>query len=39
MKYKKHEKNLLARIKDWENRKGMNTYSKHQHKRPGSQKS
>lgn len=30
--------NLTARIKDWEARKGRNTISGHEHKKPGSQK-
>lgn len=36
MKYKKRLKNLEARVKAWEARKGMNPYSHHLHKKPGS---
>lgn len=35
MKYKKHLKNLAARIREWENQKG----NKSGFKKPGSQKS
>lgn len=38
MKYKKYLKNLDARVKDWEAKKGQNKNSGHQHKKPGSQK-
>ena len=37
MKYKNKLKNLDARIKAWEARKGMNQVSGHLHKKPGSQ--
>jgi hypothetical protein len=36
MKYKKRLKNLEARIKAWNERKGMNQVSGHLHKKPGS---
>jgi hypothetical protein len=38
MKYKKHLKNLDARIKAWEARSGKNKESGHLHMKPGSQK-
>lgn len=36
MKYKKRLANLEARVKAWEQRRGMNNESGHLHKKPGS---